>query len=326
MFTKQKVLLLGNDSLINEIESLLRDRKYLKTYDLSVMKNYSEKSGTVCIDGSESLKSLLSIIRENKFDTVVVSHRLENFPVLRKQLLEIKFANVTIYDSLYFYEALTEKAPIHYAKDEWFLFRNQGEKFNPPLYKIAKRCMDIFLSLVGIIASLPFVLLIALVIKVSSKGPVFFKQERLGLHERPFTLLKFRTMINDAEKVTGPTWADKNDPRITKVGKLLRKIRFDELPQLFNVLKGEMSFIGTRPIRKYFAEKLAKDIPHYRLRFLIKPGLTGWAQVQGGYFGTEEGQVEKLEYDLYYIQNQSIFFDILIVLKTISTVLFQRGQ
>ncbi|NCO67356.1 MAG: hypothetical protein COY75_10055 [Nitrospirae bacterium CG_4_10_14_0_8_um_filter_41_23] len=153
-----------------------------------------------------------------------------------------------------------------------------------------------------------------------------FKQERLGQNEQPFTLMKFRTMIDNAEKTTGPKWASEDDSRITKVGKILRKARLDELPQFFNVLKGEMSFVGPRPIRKHFADMLAKEIPYYRLRFTVKPGLTGWAQVKGDYAGSKEGQKEKLEYDLYYIQNQSILFDLFIILKTVQTVLFRRGQ
>jgi lipopolysaccharide/colanic/teichoic acid biosynthesis glycosyltransferase len=146
------------------------------------------------------------------------------------------------------------------------------------------------------------------------------------MNERPFILIKFRSMVENAEKETGPKWAGENDLRITPVGKILRKTRLDELPQLFNVLRGEMSVVGPRPIRKHFADILAQDIPYYHLRFAVKPGITGWAQVCGDYAGSYEGQREKFKYDLYYIQNQSILFDLLILLKTVKTVLLRKGQ
>jgi lipopolysaccharide/colanic/teichoic acid biosynthesis glycosyltransferase len=155
---------------------------------------------------------------------------------------------------------------------------------------------------------------------------VLFKQERLGENLKPFTLMKFRTMVVDAEKECGPVWSSECDPRVTKVGKVLRKTRLDEIPQLINVLKGDMSFVGPRPIRKHFADMLAEKIPYYRMRFLVKPGVTGWAQVKHDYAGSEEGQAEKLEYDLFYIQNQSLLFDLYIFLKTIQTIIFRPGQ
>ncbi len=165
----------------------------------------------------------------------------------------------------------------------------------------------------------------SITIKLTSKGPVFFKQDRLGLNERPFTLLKFRSMIIDAEKNTGPKWASVDDHRTTKVGRILRKTRIDEIPQFINVLKGEMSIVGPRPIRAQVADMLDEKFRHYRLRFKANPGITGWAQVMGDYAGTVEGQFEKLQYDLYYIQHQSFWFDLRIIFKTISTVLLRKG-
>ncbi|UJS16854.1 MAG: sugar transferase [Candidatus Jettenia sp.] len=324
-YIKEKVLLIGDGAIVNDIDSIVKTYKIIP-YDLKIIRNYSENPGTDCVNDSISTQSLSDMVVNNKFNTIVVACSLNDFPLLRKWLFDMKFSGIAIYDALYFYEALSAKIPIGSIKDSWFLFHNQGKKFNPFLYSRIKRIMDILFSLCGIIILSPLMLLISLAIKLSSKGPIFFRQERLGQNEKPFTILKFRTMIDNAEKATGPKWSDKNDPRVTKVGRPLRKCRFDELPQLFNILKGEMSFIGTRPIRKYFAEKLAKDIPYYRLRFIIKPGLTGWAQVQGRYFDNNEEQKEKLEYDLFYIQNQSLFFDLFIVLKTVSTVLFWKGQ
>jgi exopolysaccharide biosynthesis polyprenyl glycosylphosphotransferase len=293
---------------------------------MTAISDYSENPGAICINGSKSAKSLFDFVRESQANTVVVSDRLKNLPLLmRKQLLDLRFGGVAIYDAPLIYETLTGKVPVTRVTDSWFLFHNQGAIFNPAVYRKMKKIIDKVFALIGIILTCPLMLLAALAIKLTSKGPTFFKQERLSQNERPFTLIKFRTMIDNAEKLTGPKWASEDDPRITKVGRFLRKSRLDELPQFFNVLKGDMSFVGPRPIRKQVADMLAKEFPYYRLRFTIKPGLTGWAQVRGDYAGSKEGQFEKLQYDLYYVQNQSILFDLFISLKTVQTVLFRRG-
>jgi exopolysaccharide biosynthesis polyprenyl glycosylphosphotransferase len=323
---KDKVLLIGNSLIVDDIESIVKKNDNKELDDLAVIREYSENPGTVSINGSITEKNLYELVMDSGFSTVVVADRLKHFPALRKQLLELRFSGVAIYDAPYFYEALTSKVPVNQVKESWFLFHNQGDAFNPFIYRKIKKIIDKSFAVIGIFLSFPLMLTSALAIKITSKGPVFFKQERLGQNERPFTLIKFRTMIDNAEKDNGPQWAGENDRRITKIGKILRKTHLDELPQLFNILKGDMSFVGPRPIRKHFADILAKDIPYYRFRFVVKPGLTGWAQVRGDYAGSEEGQAEKLEYDLYYIQNQSILFDLFIVLKTVQTVLFRRGQ
>ena len=325
-YSKDKILLIGNSSVVKDIESMVRRSVATGSDRLAVIRDYSENPGTLSMNGSIPEKNLSDLVINSGFSAVVVAERLKHFPILRKQLLDLRFSGVAIYDAPYFYEAVTGKVAVNHVKDSWFLFRNQGEAFNPFIYRKIKKIVDKSLALAGIIFSFPLMLLSALGIKLTSKGPVFFKQERLGQNERPFTLLKFRTMVDNAEKGTGPTWSSENDPRITKIGRILRKTHLDELPQVFSVLNGHMSFVGPRPIRRHFADILAKDVPYYRLRFVVKPGLTGWAQVRGDYAGSEEGQAEKLEYDLYYIQNQSILFDLFIVLKTVQSVLFRRGQ
>jgi exopolysaccharide biosynthesis polyprenyl glycosylphosphotransferase len=324
--TTNKMLFIGNSTIVNDIQSIVRSEWNLNPEGIAIIKEYSENPGTVSIDGTVTSKSIFDLVKDNEFKTVVVADNLRDSPLLKKQLLDLRFSGVTIYDAPHFYEVQTGKVPINYIKDSWFLFHNQGEVFNPTLYRKIKKVFDRVLALTGIILSFPVMVLSALAIKIFSKGPIFFKQDRLGQNEQPFTLIKFRTMINNAEEDTGPKWATGDDPRITKVGKVLRKTRIDELPQLFNVLKGEMSFVGPRPIRKHFADLLTKNTPFYRLRFVVKPGLTGWAQVKGNYADSVEDQQEKLEYDLYYIQNQSLLFDLFIILKTIQTVLFHRGQ
>ncbi len=189
-----------------------------------------------------------------------------------------------------------------------------------------KRLLDISVSLVILILSLPITLITAIFIKLESPGPVIFKQERVGLNGKVFNIYKFRSMVQDAEKKTGPVWAGKNDPRITKVGKFIRKVRIDEIPQMVNVLKGEMSLVGPRPERPYFVEQFAKEIPLYKRRLLVKPGITGWAQVKHKYDETIEDVKTKLKYDLFYIENMSIRMDLKILFRTIFTVLLAKGH
>jgi exopolysaccharide biosynthesis polyprenyl glycosylphosphotransferase len=193
------------------------------------------------------------------------------------------------------------------------------------LTETIRRALDVGLSLTGLTLAAPFMALAALCIKLDSAGPVLFRQERVGKDGKLFVLYKFRSMRVDAEQLTGPVYASEDDPRVTRVGRVLRKIRLDETPQMFNVLRGHMSFIGPRPERLVFVNQLKEQIPLYVLRFAVKPGITGWAQVRYAYASTVEDALEKLQYDLYYIKNMSIFLDLLILLKSLQVVLFSRG-
>jgi exopolysaccharide biosynthesis polyprenyl glycosylphosphotransferase len=172
----------------------------------------------------------------------------------------------------------------------------------------------------------PIALITAVAIKLESDGPVLFRQERVGQDDRPFTLYKFRSMRSDAESGTGPVWATENDPRVTHVGRIIRKLRIDEIPQMLNVLKGEMSFVGPRPERPFFVAALKENIPYYRLRFSVKPGITGWAQISYPYGDSEQDAIEKLQYDLYYVKNMSPIFDLQILFETVKVVLLGRGS
>jgi exopolysaccharide biosynthesis polyprenyl glycosylphosphotransferase len=189
-----------------------------------------------------------------------------------------------------------------------------------------KRIFSLLFSSILLILFLPVILLFMLLIKLDSKGPIFYKQERVGQDGRTFMLVKFRSMKKDAEKETGPVWAQDSDSRITRIGRLMRTMRLDELPQLYNIFRGDMSLVGPRPERPHFVQQLSESIPYYPLRHAVKPGITGWAQVSYGYGNTIDHAVEKLQYDLFYIKNMSWMLDALIVLETVKTVLVRKGS
>ncbi|MFA7420467.1 MAG: sugar transferase [Melioribacteraceae bacterium] len=196
----------------------------------------------------------------------------------------------------------------------------------PVWEKKLKRVMDILLSLLLLILTAPVTIVTSILLKLDSPGPVFYRQERSGLNGKPFRILKFRTMYTDAEKHTGPVWSTKDDPRITRVGKFVRKVRLDEIPQAYNVLKGDMSFVGPRPERPFFVEKLSKEIPLYKRRLKVRPGITGWAQVKHKYDETIDDVKVKLRYDLFYIENMSLRMDFKIIFKTVFVVFFGKGH
>ncbi|MBM9616079.1 exopolysaccharide biosynthesis polyprenyl glycosylphosphotransferase [Desulfobulbus rhabdoformis] len=219
--------------------------------------------------------------------------------------------------------AISGKILVEKVNPAWLIF-SDGFDCSRANYHI-KRMLDIFLALCGLLVSSPISLVTALLIKLESPGPIFYCQERVGEKGEVFSIVKFRSMRQDAEK-NGAVWAMKNDNRVTRVGGFIRKVRIDEIPQMWNVLKGEMSFVGPRPERPVFVDQLVEKLPYYSLRHSAKPGITGWAQVCYPYGASEEDALRKLEYDLYYIKHQSIFIDLLIISRTVKTVLFQKGS
>ncbi|HEX4824861.1 MAG TPA: TIGR03013 family XrtA/PEP-CTERM system glycosyltransferase [Candidatus Polarisedimenticolaceae bacterium] len=240
-----------------------------------------------------------------------------------RTLMELRLRGVEIEDVTSFFERTTGKINIEGMFPSWLIF-SDGFKTSP-WRSFRKRAMDITLSLLLLLLAAPAMLLIAIAIRLDSRGPVIYRQRRMGLNGREFDILKFRSMAEDAEKHSGPTWAGDNDSRISRVGRILRKLRLDELPQLINVLRGEMSFVGPRPERAHFVEQLEKQIPYYTLRMVVRPGVTGWAQVCYQYGATVEDALEKLKYDLFYIKNSSVLLDLWIVLKTVRVVTFTSG-
>lgn len=240
------------------------------------------------------------------------------------ELLEAKLHGFMVADIRSFYEHVAQRLPLSQLTDEWLL-QNEGFSLNTRgSLRRLKRALDVMLSGIMLVLTLPIMLVAALVVRLESPGPVIYTQKRVGLREKEFTVYKFRSMRADAEK-DGAVWAAQNDSRVTRFGQIMRKTRIDELPQLWNVLKGDMSFIGPRPERMTFVQDLKKSIPYYGLRHTVKPGLTGWAQVCYPYGASVEDARRKLEYDLYYIKNMSILLDIRIILKTMGVVLFPRG-
>lgn len=275
----------------------------------------------VQIIGNSSL--LHEIASQGKVDRIIVAleERRGNLPT--EELLKCRMEGISIEEGIAFYEHLTGKLLIEKAYPSFFIFSNGFTK--PTHHRVVKAAVDYFLSSIGLIISLPIMALIALAIKIDSSGPIFYRQKRVGKNGRVFTLLKFRSMKENAEQETGPVWAAENDDRMTRVGKIIRKMRLDEIPQMFNVLKGDMSFVGPRPERPHFFDHLKDNIPFYEKRHAAKPGITGWAQIQYPYGASQNDALEKLKYDLYYIKNRSFFFDLNIIFQTIKIVLFRRG-
>ncbi len=237
-------------------------------------------------------------------------------------LLQCKLRGIIVEHGVSFYERIAGRVLVERLAPSWIIF-SDGFGFSR-LKRSLKRCADICLSVILLILTLPVLLLSAIIVKLESAGPIFYRQERVGQYGIPFYLIKLRSMCQDAEK-DGAVWASVNDQRVTRFGAIIRKVRIDELPQLWNVIKGEMSFVGPRPERPIFVEQLVKEIPYYGIRHVIKPGITGWAQICYPYGASKEDALRKLEYDLYYLKNFSIALDFVIVFRTIKTVLGQRG-
>ncbi len=284
-----------------------------------------EKLGTR-LDGLPVLgnsSQLQALAGQHRVTLAVVAITHEKSSELIANLARLSWGGCQVIDMPSLYEFLTGRVPTEHISDLWLSLSGLSDiRF---YYPHLKRLVDLMLAALGLILTSPLFALIALLSKLEGAGPVFFRQERLGQEGKPFQILKFRTMVADAE-AGGPRWADEEDPRVTWLGRILRKLRLDELPQLINILKGEMSFIGPRPERQVFIEELKEKVPYYGYRFLVKPGLTGWAQVMYPYASSLDQSREKLEYDLYYIKNLGFFLDLAILLKSVRIVLFGRGQ
>jgi sugar transferase (PEP-CTERM system associated) len=240
-----------------------------------------------------------------------------------RELLDCKISGIRVSDVATHFEKRLGQIKLDHVNAGWLIF---GDGFNQGFVRTAvKRAFDVVSAALLLIVTLPLMLVTMLLIAIDSRGPIFYRQERVGLNGKTFDVIKFRSMRSDAEQDGQPRWASASDDRVTRIGRLMRLTRIDELPQLYNVLKGEMSLVGPRPERPFFVESLTKDIPYYAVRHSVKPGLTGWAQVRFQYGSSLEDTKHKLQYDLYYVKNHTLFLDLLIMFETVSVVLTGKG-
>ena len=264
------------------------------------------------------------IVRDEKVDRIVIAVRERRGTFPTETLLKMSLAgNVNIEECTSFFERVTGQVHVDMLRPSWLIFagRPKDTRLKTALRELVHRG----LGLIGLILSLPIALLTAVLIKLESRGDIFYRQERVGKNGRVIKVIKFRSMRSDAEKDGKPVWAIAGDDRVTRVGRVIRKIRVDEIPQFWNIIKGEMSFVGPRPERPHFVAQLAEEIPFYEHRLLVAPGLTGWAQIKYPYGASVHDARQKLQYDLYYIKNQSLALDLVIVFETVKTVLFGKG-
>lgn len=307
---KKSVLIVGTNNQSLELDLFIKENPQLGYEIKFVIDIFSDK-----------FKDISRIIQEEKINTIVLSPEAYQIPEIINIFYKSLEQKVSFMNLSSFYERLTGMVPLGAINQVWFLENlNEGNK---RAYEMIKRGDDLVFAVVLGLISVLFYPFIILLIKATSEGPIFYKQDRVGQAGKIFKIIKFRTMNKDAEKNTGAIWASNNDPRITRIGGFMRKTRIDELPQLWNILKGQMSFIGPRAERPEFNEQL-KTVPFYEERYLIKPGLSGWAQINFRYGSSVADAAEKLKYDLYYIKNRSPVLDIGIALKTIR-IMFQRS-
>jgi sugar transferase (PEP-CTERM system associated) len=321
---RERVLVLGTD--LADVIIAHEDRHDLIPFQIIGFLDDDPAAQDILPPGYDlhgTVKELLAVVEQLQPDVLLIALTNVRGALPVNDILECRFRGIRVEEWPSFFEKLTGKIVVDSLRPGWLIFSDGAPK--TPLTDTFRRTLDVGLSLMGLILSAPLMGFSALSIKLDSTGPVLFRQERVGKDGKVFALYKFRSMCIDAEQRTGPVWASEDDPRVTRVGRLLRKIRLDETPQMFNVLFGDMSFIGPRPERPVFVDQLKEQIPRYVLRFAVKPGITGWAQVKYSYGSTVEDALEKLQYDLHYIKNRSIFLDLLILLKSVQVVLLARG-
>jgi sugar transferase (PEP-CTERM system associated) len=320
----QKIMIIGSGPLAKNIAREILEREDIGFKIIGFITDNPERIGEKLVNPSivGEQSQIYNIAAREKAVRIIVAldERRGKFP--EAQLLECKMRGIAVEEGIEFYEHLTGKLQVESLRPSFLIFSNGFKK--PKLTMWTMRMIGLSFSSIGLILLSPLILIISILIKIDSRGPVFYKQERAGENGRVFRLIKFRSMLANAE-TNGPVWAEKNDSRVTRIGKWMRNWRLDEIPQMFNVLKGDMSFVGPRPERPFFVEQLRKEIPFYDQRFYVKPGITGWAQIKYRYGASKDDALEKLNYDLYYIKNLSSLFDMIIIFETVKVVLFGKG-
>ena len=306
--TSSKVILIGSSSATVAIAAYLAGNPQLGYHIIERLADHRLK---------DHLTRLENLIARQQINTIVISSDLKPQLIFVKSLYRKINLNLDVIDTDLFYENIFQKVSISEIEESWFL---ENITRNRKFYSLAKRALEIILSALLLFLLSPLLLLIAAAVFVSSPGGAIYGQRRVGRHEHVFTLFKFRSMVAGAEADGAARWASPKDPRLTPVGAFLRRVHLDELPQLWNILKGELSFVGPRPERPEFTGQLQKDIPFYELRHIVKPGVTGWAQINFRYGSSITDARAKLEYELYYIKHRSLFFDTLIIIRTLKTL------
>ncbi len=321
----ERILIVGSGDAAVEIAREVLDRRDAGYRIVGFVDNRPELVGQSIINprviGLTS--QLAEVVKREGVDRIVVAQgeRRGQFPT--NELLDLSLGGaVAIEEGAAFYERVSGRVHLNMLRPSWLIFSGRGRQAR--LSGVARAFLHRGVALVGGLVSLPVALLTAVLIKLESPGPALYRQERVGQNGRPFMIMKFRSMRLDAEK-DGPVWAQTGDDRTTRIGRVIRKIRVDEIPQFWNILKGEMNFVGPRPERPHFVKQLAAEISFYEQRHLIPPGLTGWAQIKYPYGASIEDARQKLQYDLYYIKNQSLMLDAVILFETVKTILFGRG-
>ncbi|HSE31160.1 MAG TPA: TIGR03013 family XrtA/PEP-CTERM system glycosyltransferase [Pyrinomonadaceae bacterium] len=321
----ERILIVGSGNLAVEVAREVLNRPDAGYRIVGFVGTNSELLGKSLINPRVIglTEQLGDIVKRDGIDRIVVAMGERRGQLPTDKLLQLSLAGeVSIEEGASFYERLTGRVSLNMMRPSWLIFTGPGRQAK--LASVTRTAAHRLVALIGLLISLPIVIVTAILIKLDSRGPVFYKQERVGKNGRPFVLTKFRSMKVDAEK-EGPVWASKDDDRTTRVGRVLRKIRVDEIPQFWNILKGDMNFVGPRPERPHFVAQLAQEISYYEQRHLIEPGLTGWAQIKYPYGASIEDARQKLQYDLFYIKNQSLFLDAIIMFETIKIILFGRG-
>lgn len=318
-YLRERVYVLGTGERAERLVAALRSRR-----DLGMdVVGWAGAIGNGSLTREELGKKLLALKQKRAIDRVIVglSDGRGLMPV--RELLEVRLSGVKVENATTLLEKISGKIEVLDLNPSWLIF-SEGFRLNFT-FLLLRRLVSIVVSLVCLAVFLPLIPFIVLLIKITSPGPVLYRQERVGREGEVFLCYKFRTMRANAEADTGPTWATDSDPRITRVGRFLRKVRLDEIPQLWNVLRGDMGFIGPRPERPEFVEKLIEEIPYYNFRHSVRPGLTGWAQIRYKYGSSVEDAKQKLQYDLFYIKNMSLGLDFWIIVQTVKVIFLGRG-
>lgn len=322
---KSRIAFLGSGELASECRKLALNHisynKYRLIGFIPVDGEDIKVPGDEILQRKENLSSFLLRHQVAELVVSVVNKRGCQFPL--QELLDCKLNGIKVIDATAFFEREACQINVGSIHPGWLIF---SDGFNQSfLRSFIKRAFDLIACIIIFALAVPTMLIAAALIFLEDQGPVMYKQERVGLNGKLYSVLKFRSMRMDAEVKGAPQWATSHDPRVTKVGRILRMLRIDELPQVMNVFKGEMSFVGPRPERPYFVDQLCKELPYFNIRHSIKPGITGMAQVRYGYAATREDVIQKLQYDLYYVKNNSLFLDVLIMIETIQVVMFGKG-